>query len=166
MGDRRNFDAQVNAHDSLPIGAVRICHGQGDIRYPLAALFLDPEYPGFPFQGNIRARNTHLLCFPRKRHRKDQQSSLHAPVLLVPLTDGLFQDRQAVQLKRAFEHRSCISQGLIFDSAGEDGSEILCADFCRQQISIEGSSQDVDRADVFLAVSHEQVGLFSRWIQS
>ncbi len=166
MGDRRNFDAQVNPHNSLPFGAVRLCHAQGDIRYPLAALFLDPEYPGFPFQGNIRARNTNLLCFPLKIHRKDQHSSLHAPVLLVPLTDGLFQDRQAVQLKRAFEHRLGISQGLIFDGAGEDGSEILRADFCRQQISIEGRSKDVDRADVFLAVSHEQVGLFRSWIQA
>ena len=69
-------------------------------------------------------------------------------------------------MKRAFEHRLCISQGLIFDGAGEDGSEILRADFFRQQISIEGRSKDVDRADVFLAVSPEQVGLFSSWIQS
>ena len=44
-------------------------------------------------------------------------------------------------------------------------SEVLRADFRRQQISIEGISKDVDRADAFLAVSHEQVGLFSSCIQ-
>jgi hypothetical protein len=96
----RHFDAKINSHDSLPIGWFCFWQSQGNISYPLPPLFLDTEYPWFAHKWRGCTREMNLLCFPIEMHGKDKHSVLNAPVLIVPLTDGLFEDGDTAKLKR------------------------------------------------------------------
>jgi hypothetical protein len=166
MSHSRDFDPKINTHDGLPIRSWSMLYRQGDICYPLAPLLFETQYSCFPFHCHINTADTYLLRFPVSANRKHKHSILNAPVLIVPLTDGLFEERETAKLKRTFEDRLSIPQDLIFDSAGKVCPEIFGADFPFQDSTIESRNQNIDRADIFLAVSHEQLSLFRRWIQT
>src|SRR5439155_23410519 len=72
MSHSRDFYSEINPHDRLPLGAWNSFHRQGNIRYPLATLFLDTEYPWFARQGDICASNANLLRFSLKVDGKNK----------------------------------------------------------------------------------------------
>jgi hypothetical protein len=107
-----------------------------------------------------------LLCFPICAEGHNEHAILNAPILIVPLADGLFQDGETAKLKRTLQDGLRIPQGLIFDGAGKMGREILRADFSFQDAASECGNQDIHRGDVLLAMSHEQAGVCRRWVQA
>src|SRR5450755_571500 len=155
----RHFDAQVNSHDRGPRALRGILLRHGEIGDPLAPLFLDAQDPCFPFQGHSSAAETLLLRFAIFADWEDELVTFHSPVLIVPLAMRFFENRETAQLNRAFEDRLGITQCLIFDGAGQGGTEVFGTHFAREHLAIEGSNQDIDCADVLLAVSHQQTAL-------
>jgi hypothetical protein len=122
--------------------------------------------PCFPFQGNSSAAETLLLCLAILADGHNEQIAFHPPVLVIPLTMRLFQDGNTAQLKRPFEDRLGITQRLIFDGAGQGCTKVFGTDVAREHLAVEGGNQNIDRADVFLAVSHEHTTLLRGGIQS
>jgi hypothetical protein len=82
-----------------------------------------------------------LLCLAVKRDRQGEHALLSVPILIVPLTDGLFEDGKHVEFKGPLEDRTGIPQGLIFDTRRQERNEVLGAEgvIMRDKISIQGT---------------------------
>jgi len=163
-----HLDAQVYPHDALAGCWLRLRQRVRDFRHPLAPLALDAQQSRRPRWRAWSAPDTDLLHLAVLAHGNQQAITFYAPVLVIPLANGLAQDRKHTEHERAVPERARIPKRLILDGAGERSDEVLGTDALPsigQHIAIQGSHQHVDRADVLLAVRPQDGGLFRRWVE-
>ena len=96
------------------------------------------------------------LChWPILADRHKQLLAFQAPVLMVPLADGLAQHREHAKGQRTFPDGASITEHLILDGARQRGGEVLGARAFAtvgQHVCVQGGYQHIDRADVLLTV--------------
>ncbi len=168
IGDRRHFDAQVNAHHALRFYGFRFREGHGDIGDPLASLLLDAQDAWESSQRDGGTADRELLHLAIQRDGYNQDVPLDVPVLIVPLANGLLEDGQYVQIEGTRKDGAGIAQGLIFDARRQSGSEVFGAEgvIVWDEIGVQGRGQHIDRTDIFQGMFHEQATLFGCWIQA
>src|SRR5205807_1254909 len=152
----RNLHAQINAHDPLLRCWLWLRERERNIRDPFAAFALDAEQSWLAGQRYSSAANGDLLDCPTLEEWEQQPGFLNPPVLVVPLTDGLAEERDNAKIERAFPDGAGITQCLIFDGTWQGGAEVFSACTFRKHITVQGLHQHVDRADVFLTVCHQK----------
>ena len=155
MHDGRHLDAQVYAHAGHARRVFRFWQRVRHLSHPLAALAFDTQQPRRPVQ---RHTSTTYADLPNLAVLGDGQHKplvFQAPVLMVPLADGLAQEGNPSQRTRPLPDSAGVPKRLILHGTGQAGGEILGTGALAsigQHVTIQGSHQHVDGADVLLAV--------------
>lgn len=148
-----HLHAQVDPHAALTRQRVRRGECIRHVCYPLAPLALDTQTTRLAQRLNGATADDDLAYLPVLADRDGEATALDAPVLVVPLADGLAQHRNHAQLERAPPDRAGIAEGLVLDGPRQRGGEVLGAGILaslRQHVAVEGLHQHIDRADVLL----------------
>src|SRR5262249_10910384 len=128
IGHSRYLDAQINPHHAVLLYWFRLLNGHRDIGHPLPPLLLDTQDARSAIKFHISTRNLDLLRLAIQTDWQGEHTLLKMPVLVIPLTDGFFQDRQAIQVQGSFKDRTRIPQGLIFDARRKVCHKVLGAE--------------------------------------
>ncbi len=94
MNHGRNFDTQVHPHDAFLLGKGRFRLGQSDIGDPLPPFFLDPQEASQSHERNLSTSHLNLLGLAIHTDGQDEMALLDPPVLIIPLANGLLEERQ------------------------------------------------------------------------
>src|SRR5262249_33563056 len=86
-----NFDAQVYSHEALRRPWLWLWQGGGHLGNPLAARALDAQDAQLAKGLHGATPDGDLPHLPVLGHRDEQRVALDAPILVVPLADGLAQ---------------------------------------------------------------------------
>ena len=80
-------------------------------------------------QGYRSTMDADLLHLAAPRDGQHKPVAFHPPVLVIPLAQGLAQDREDPQRERAMPDGARIAKRLVLDGAWQHGGEVLSAHF-------------------------------------
>src|SRR5207253_8971204 len=94
----RNLHPKINTHHPVLLDWLWFLKSHSEIGYPLAPFLLETQETRKPYEIDFSTLDLNLLCLPTLGDWQGEYALLDVPILIVPLTDGLLENRKYFQL--------------------------------------------------------------------
>ncbi len=164
VGDGWDLDARVHSHDDLTLLRLYVWQRRCCIGYPLLILPFDAENAlltngQFPTTGDLDLSSSHAIPHGDDEHAlasafvvRSGLAHLKLPILVVPLSEGLFENGDTTKLKGSIVDALGIADHLILNGTWKRSGEVLGTQSLGEHVSIVSLHDNINAVDIFLAV--------------